>query len=66
MALQGMVVSKIQDFQSLISECLWQGKEPGEGGGFSFPFQDTELELEPDQPQTPQTAQAVAQEGFRF
>lgn len=60
MALQGMAASKIQDFQSLMSECLWQGKEPDEGGGFSFPFQDTELELEPDQrftsqPQTPQT-----------
>lgn len=55
-----MAASKIQDFQSLMSECLWQGKEPDEGRGFSFPFQDTELELEPDQrftsqPQTPQT-----------
>lgn len=59
-ALPGMAASKIQDFQSLMSECLWQGKEPDEGGGFSFPFQNTELELEPDQrftsqPQTPQT-----------
>lgn len=60
MALPGMAASKIQDFQSLMSECLWQGKEPDEGGGFSFLFQDAELELEPDQrftsqPQTPQT-----------
>lgn len=60
MALQGTAASNIQDFQSLMSECLWQGKEPDEGGSFTFPFQDTELELEPDQrfasqPQTPQT-----------
>lgn len=33
MALQGMAVSKIQDFQRLMSERLWQGKEPDEGGG---------------------------------
>lgn len=51
-ALQGMAASKIQDFQSLI--CLWRGKEPE--GGFSFPFQDTELELEPNShPQSPRT-----------
>lgn len=71
LALQGMVASKIQDFQSLMSECLWQGKEPDEGGGFSFPSQDTELELEPDQCPK-RCGQAVAQEvparlwGFRF
>lgn len=70
LALQGMVASKIQDFQSLMSECLWQGKEPEEGGGPSFPFQDTELELEPEQCPKPH-GQAVAQEvpaqlwGFR-
>lgn len=71
MTLQGMVASKIQDFQSLMSEWLWQGEEPAEGGGFSFPFQDTELELEPHQCPKP-LGQAVAQEvpaklwGFRF
>lgn len=32
------------------------GKDPDEGGGFSFPFQDTEVELEPSShPQSPRT-----------
>lgn len=57
-ALQGMAASKIQDFQSLMSECLWQGKEPDEGGGFSFPGQHPELELEPNShPQSPRRCQ---------
>lgn len=48
---------------------LWQGKEPDEGRGFSFPFQDTELELEPDQrfasqPQTPRTGCGTGGSGF--